>query len=137
MPVGARDHGLAAAIFGRRNLARSLAGRLEKLAGAAPHLFPQDAEKMVRLPHEERIALIKDLIEKTVREVFEFDDFIVRTLDHKTGLLEAIIARSGSGATLLQARPLRPTWRATASPATSPPRESLISSRTRATSRSG
>jgi len=100
IPAGEEKYALTAAVFGNQNLLGSLAGRVERLAMFGAHLFPEDSEAVVRLPHEERIALIKGLIEKTVREVFEFDDFIVRTLDPKTGALEAIIARSGSGVTI-------------------------------------
>ncbi len=56
MPAGDARYGLVAAVLGERNLASSLAGRVERLAAAAPSLFPPDAEKMVSLRHEERVA---------------------------------------------------------------------------------
>lgn len=97
VPVGGADQNIAAVVVGPRDLAGALSGRFERLAALGPHLFPEDAESVVRLPHEERINLIKGLIERTVREIFEYDDFILRTLNHKTGALEPIIARSGEG----------------------------------------
>ncbi len=39
------------------------------------------------------------MIERAVNDVFEYDDFILRTLDHDSGALEAVIARSDTGAT--------------------------------------
>jgi len=100
VPAGAAQRPLTLAVFGHPNLTGALSGRAARLAAFGPHLYPEDSEGIVRLPHEERVQLIKELIDKTVREVFEFDDFIVRTLDHKTGNLEAIIARSGTGTNL-------------------------------------
>jgi CheY-like chemotaxis protein len=100
VPAGTSGRPLVAAVIGQRDLAGTLSGRMARLAAIGPHLFPEDAEAVVRLPQRDRVQLIKDLIDKTVREVFEFDDFIVRTLDQKTGTLEAIIARSGTGANL-------------------------------------
>ena len=100
VPAGTADRPLVIAMIGPDDLAGALSGRMARLAAMGPHLFPEDAEAIIRLPHEERIQLIKDLIEKTVREGFEFDDFILRTLDHKTGTLDAIIARSGTGTSL-------------------------------------
>jgi len=100
IPAGTAARPLVIAVIGQEDLAGTLCGRMARLAAIGPHLFPEDAEAIVRLPHDQRIQLIKNLIDKTVHEVFEFDDYVVRTLDHKTGALEAIIARSGAGANL-------------------------------------
>lgn len=100
IPAGTADRPLVIATIGERDLAGTLSGRMSRLAILGPHMYPEDAEAVVRLPHEQRIQFIKDLIDKTVREVFDFDDYVVRILDHKTGVLEAIIARSGAGASL-------------------------------------
>jgi len=97
VPLGDSRHPLTLVSFGEKDLAGAFSGRMERLAALGPHLYPEDAEALVSLPHDERVALLKNLIEKTVKEVFEYDDFVVRTLDQKTGALDAIMARSESG----------------------------------------
>lgn len=100
VPAGPSDCRLTAAVFGMKDLTGSFAGRVERLSVLGPHLFPEDADAVVNLPHEERAGLIRGLIERTVAEVFEFDDYILRTLDPKSGALDAIIARNDEGASL-------------------------------------
>ncbi|MHC4712611.1 MAG: response regulator [Planctomycetota bacterium] len=100
VPCGGESHNLAAAVFNVSTAARALYQRVESLAQIAPDLFPEDVDALVRLPGPERLDLVKKLIEKAVQKVFDYDDFILRTVDARTGKLEAILARSGAGAAL-------------------------------------
>jgi len=100
VPAGDKAHALAAVVLSRKDDPSLLYDRVSRLSSVAVNLFPEDVEALVRLPNEKRINLIKELIEKTVKQTFEYDDFILRTLDAKTGSLDPILARSGTGATL-------------------------------------
>ncbi len=97
VPAGGAD--LAAAIFSRGGEA-PLYERVERIAEAALELFPDDPEMLVRLPSAERVELIKGLVEKSVKRVFDYDDFVLRTIDLKSGELSVILARSSAGAKL-------------------------------------
>jgi len=100
LPAGSGGAAVAAAIFNRRDLEEPLYERVERMAQVAASLFPEDPEMLVRLPGRERVDFIKGLIEKTVKRVFEYDDFILRTINEETGDLEVILARSAAGASL-------------------------------------
>ncbi|MCD6404408.1 MAG: response regulator [Planctomycetes bacterium] len=100
MPAVAAGGPLAAAFFNKKDVGAGLYERVERLAHLASNLLPEDADALVRLSNNERVALIRRLIEKTVQETFEYDDFILRTVDEKTGVLEPVLACSGTGARL-------------------------------------
>ena len=100
IPAGEGEVSLAAAVFSRRDDDAALYERVERLTDIAVSLFPEDPEMLVRMPGPERLDFIKGLIEKTVQRTFEYDDFILRTIDEKSGDLEVILARSGTGAKL-------------------------------------
>ncbi len=91
---------LVAALFDRKDVGGGLYERVKRLADLASNLLPEDSDALVRLSNDERVALVRSLIEKTVQETFEYDDFILRTVDEKTGVLEPVLARTGSGARL-------------------------------------
>jgi len=100
IPAGEGAVSLAAAVFSRRDDDAALYERVERLTDIAVSLFPEDPEMLVRLPGRERLNFIKGLIEKTVQRIFEYDDFILRTIDRESGDLAVILARSGAGASL-------------------------------------
>lgn len=100
IPTGPQNHSLVAAVFNEKKSGIALFKRMERLAQLGTNLFPEDVEALVRLPAGERIDLIKGLIEKTVKETFRYDDFILRTLNQETSDLEAILVRSTTGASL-------------------------------------
>lgn len=100
LPAGDPANPMAAVVLSVIGAGTLLYERADRLARVATSLFPEDAEALVRLPAAKRIDLIKELIKKTVKQAFDYDDFILRTLDAKTGQLEPIMARSGMGASL-------------------------------------